>query len=79
VLLADSLAASRTPACSKSKEAVIASPVKISVGMAGTEKKGFLQKGFLNLRPAVIAPTTLHSLPIELASSSTREVKDDGV
>jgi len=27
----------------------------------------------------VIAPTTPLSLPIELASSSTREVKDDGV
>jgi hypothetical protein len=47
--------------------------------MAGNEKKGLLRKGFLNLRLAVIAPTTPLSLPIELASSSTREVKDDGV
>lgn len=79
VLLADSLAASRTLVCSKSKEAVTAPLVKTSTRMAGIEKKGFLRKGFLNLRPTVIAPTTLHSLPIELASSSTREVKDDGV
>lgn len=79
VLLADSLAASRTPVCSKTKEAITAPPMKSSAGMAGNEKKGFLWKGFLNTRRAVIAPTTPLSLPIELASSSTQEVKDDGV
>jgi hypothetical protein len=54
-------------------------PVKTSAGMAVSKKKGFLRKGFLNPKPAVLAPTTSHSLPVELASSLTREVKDDGV
>jgi hypothetical protein len=69
VLLVDSLAALRTPVCSKTKEAITAPPLKSSAGMASNEKKGFLRKGFLNPRPAVIAPTTPLSLPIELASS----------
>jgi len=53
--------------------------VKTYVGMVGSTKKGFLWKGFLNLRPAVIALTTSHSLIVELVSPSPREVKDDGV
>jgi len=56
-LLADSLAASKTPICSAKKEVAAVPSVKNSVGSA---KKGFLRKGFLNPRPAAIAPTASH-------------------
>jgi hypothetical protein len=79
VLLADSRATSRTSVCIKTKEAVATPPVKTFAGLAGSAKKGFLRKGFLNLSPAVIAPTISHSLIVDLASSLTQEVKVDGV
>jgi hypothetical protein len=75
VLLADSLAASKTPVYITNKETVAASPTKIS---AGSVKKGFLREGFLNPHPAVIAPTA-HSLLVELGSHLPREVKVVGV
>jgi len=56
-LLADSLAASKTPICSAKKEVAAVPPLKNSVGSA---KKGFLRKGFLNPRLAAIAPTASH-------------------
>jgi hypothetical protein len=61
-LLKDSLAASKTPACITNIENSATPPVKKSTSIA---KKGFLRKGFLNLRPTSIAP----SVP-------PREVKD---
>jgi len=42
-------------------------------------KKGILRKGFINLRPVVLAPSTSLSLPSELAPSSTSEDKEVGV
>jgi hypothetical protein len=56
-LLADSLAASKTPICFAKKEVAAVPPLKNYVGSV---KKGFLRKGFLNPRPAAIAPTTSH-------------------
>jgi len=56
-LLADSLAASKTPICSAKKEVAAVPLVKNS---AGSAKKGFLRKGFLNPRPAAIALTASH-------------------
>jgi hypothetical protein len=60
-------------------------PLKSSAGTTSNEKKeasngkkGFLRKGFLNLRPAVLAPSTSLSLPSELALSSTSEDKEVG-
>jgi hypothetical protein len=75
VFLADSLVASKTPIYITNKEIVAAPLAKIS---AGSVKKGFLRKGFLNPRQAVIAPTA-HSLLIELGSHPPREVKTVGV
>jgi hypothetical protein len=63
-LLVDSLATPKTPICFAKKEIAAAPPVKNS---AGSAKKGFLQKGFLNPHLAVIAPT------------ASREVKDVGM
>jgi hypothetical protein len=63
-LLADSLAASKTPICSAKKEVAAVLLVKNSVGSA---KKGFLRKGFHNPRLAAIAPT------------ASREAKDVGM
>jgi hypothetical protein len=77
ILLAEFVAAMRTPVSFTAKEAAAAPPVKIFTGMAGLARKGFLQKGFLNPSPAVKAPT--HSLLVESVSSLTWEVKDDGV
>jgi hypothetical protein len=76
VLLPDSLVASKTPVCIANKETIAAPPVKNSTGFA---KNGFLRKGFLNPRPAVIAPTASLSSLVELGSPSPREVKDVGV
>jgi hypothetical protein len=53
-LLANSLTASKTPIYSAKKEVAAMPPLKNFVGSA---KKGFLRKGFLNPRPAAIAPT----------------------
>jgi hypothetical protein len=63
-LLADSLAASKTPICYAIKEVAAVPPVKNPTGFA---KKGFLRKGFLNPRPAAITPT------------ASREAKDVGM
>jgi hypothetical protein len=63
-LLADSMATSKTPICSATREVATVPPVKNS---AGSAKKGFLRKGFLNPRPAAIAPT------------ASREAKDVGM
>jgi hypothetical protein len=69
-----------------SKEDSTAPPLKFSACTTSNEKKeasngkkGFLRKGFLNLRPAMLAPSTSLSLPSELAPSSTLEDKEVGV
>jgi hypothetical protein len=69
-----------------SKEDSTAPPLKSSAGTTSNEKKeasngkkSFLRKGFLNLRLAVLAPSTSLSLPSKLAPSSTSEDKEVGV
>jgi hypothetical protein len=57
VLLADSLVASKTPVC---KSSVTAPPVKKS---AGSTKKSFLRKGFLNPPPQEVKDVGVESLP----------------
>jgi hypothetical protein len=53
-LLADSMPASKTPIYFAKKEVAAVPPVK---NFAGSVKKGFLWKGFLNPCPTAIAPT----------------------
>jgi len=75
-LLADSLDASKTPIYFAKKEVAAVPPVKNSTG---SEKKGFLRKGFLKPRSVAIAPTAsreakdvrmigLHPPPRDVAS-----------
>jgi hypothetical protein len=78
-LLAESLATMRTPVSFSTKKAVATPPVKVSAGMADSVKKGLLRRGFLNPSSAVKASTPHSSLVESVVSSSTREVKDDGV
>jgi hypothetical protein len=78
-LLAESLAAMRTPVSFTAKEAAPVPLVKLFVGMSDLVKKGFLRRGFLNLSPTVRVSTPLSSLVEFVVSSSTWEVKDDGV
>jgi hypothetical protein len=94
-LLVDSMEASKKSGglCNKasvaepnSKEDSTEPPLKSFTGTMSNEKKeasngkkSFLRIGFLNLRPAVLAPSTSLSLPFELAPSSTSEDKEVGV
>jgi hypothetical protein len=91
-LLADSMEASKKSGgiCIKaliaepnSKKDSTAPPLKSSASTTSNEKKeasngkkGFLRKRFLNLRPAVLAPSTSLSCTSELASSLTSEDKE---
>jgi hypothetical protein len=76
VLLADFVAALKTPVYIANKETVAVPPVK---NFAGSTKKGFLRKGFLNPCLAVIAHTASLSSLVELGSPLPWEVKDVGV
>jgi hypothetical protein len=87
-LLAESVAAMRLLVNFTEEEAVAVLLVKVSARVADSvkdkvkpyvSKKGFLRREFLNLSLAMKVSTPLSSLLESVVSSSTLDVKEDGV
>jgi hypothetical protein len=73
------VSALRSPVNFTAEEAIATPPVKVFAGTADSVKKGFLRRGILNLSPIVKVSTSHSSLLESVVSSSTLDVKADGV
>lgn len=87
-LFAESVAAMRLPVIVSTEEAVSVLLVLDSAGVADSvkyivkpfiSKKGFFRRGFLNPNPAMKVSTPHSSLLESIMSSTTLDVKEDGV